>query len=131
MITEIDDYSYLLISLTFLIIIITYVKLNSLSFLDKMSRTELNRFQDAKSKGDVRLLKCLLAIVLSTAFYVTGFPYAGLVNGASIVLVWYQCYDIFKGISWVEYKATKDWVTREARFKTKLESFMKTMESKL
>lgn len=126
MITKIDDYSYLLIALTFLVIIITYVKLNSLSFLDKMSRSELNRFQDTKIRGDVVLLKCLLTMTLSTSFYMTGFPYAGLVNGASIILVWYLCYDIFKGISWVEYKVTKDWVVKEAKFKVKIELFMKS-----
>ena len=131
MITQIDDYSYLLISLAFIIIIITYVKLNSLSFLDKMTRAELNRFQDVKRKGEIRLLKCLLAMILSTGFLMTGFPYAGLFNGASILLVWHQCYDIFKGISLLEYKVTEDWVTSEGIFKNKLEVFMKTAEEKM
>ena len=115
-----NNFTFILVLMSYLMVLMTYYKINNINYLDKFSRSELNRLEPVMFRGVVRLIKSFIALTLSTGLYMTGFPYAGLVLACTMLFVWHQCYDIFKGLLEVQFKVTKDWVDKRSNLENRL-----------
>lgn len=127
-----NNFMIILISISYLFLITTYYKLNNISFLDKMSRSELNRFEPIKTKGDIRLVKGFIAITLTSGLHLSETLFNPLattsITGLTVLLIWYQCYDIFKGISGAEYLFMKNWVDKRGNLENRIKMYLKSIK---